>query len=231
MITTETTCYTEIVTLDTYKLRSLRFQPDVIFDIGANVGVFTTYARILFPDARIVAIEPHYANFRQLCDNVPPSNVVFLNQALGLGSMWRYPDIRNTDDLQTTTAETYISSGSGYQLPDIQGHPLVESPIRGVMLDSLFAEFTRPDQRVIVKIDCEGAENVLFCHPPSIEALCGADFVTMELHPYWATREVGQWADGQEQETDIALANRVKNLMGDTHRCESDPPMFYAWRK
>lgn len=221
-------CYCEIVTHDTYRLRSLDFEPDVIFDIGANLGVFTNFARELFPRALIVAIEPHPANFIALQASVSRENVVLLEKAIGTGQIWRYPDVRNDDDSQTTTGETYISAGSGYSIPDIGGHPLSAVATEGVMLDALYEEYVQPGRSLLVKIDCEGAENVLFVHPPSVEVLRKADYITMELHPYWATRTPREWARGQVHEDFEAVAARVEGLLSDTHVCTSEQFMFYA---
>ena len=40
------------------------------FDIGANVGVYTLYAALRHPQARVVAFEPEYANLHLLRDNL-----------------------------------------------------------------------------------------------------------------------------------------------------------------
>ena len=231
MMDENTPCYTEIVTLDTYRLRSLGFTPDVIFDIGANIGVFTNFVRELFPSAKIVAVEPHPANYAALRANAPRDNVVLLEKALGSGRVLRYPDILDLDDEQTTTAETYISEEFGFTIPDIGDHALIVVPTKGVMLDSLCSEYVQPGQRLLIKVDCEGAENILFVHQPSIDVLRRADYVTMELHPYWATRTLHEWAPGQTEEDAASLASRVGSLLSDTHRCTSEPPMFYARKR
>lgn len=228
MNTEDIPCYTEIVTHDTYKLRSLDFEPDVIFDIGANVGVFTNFARELFPRALIVAIEPHPANFAALSDNSPKVNVVLLQKALGAGQIWRYPDIRNNDDSETSTGESYVSAAFGYTLPDIEDHPLHAVSIESVMLDALHDEYVKPGQRLLIKLDCEGAEILLLGHPPSVDVMRRTDFMTAELHPYWATRQLGEWAPGQTQDDFVALASHIIGLLSKTHECEWEPFMFYA---
>jgi FkbM family methyltransferase len=43
---------------------------DVVFDIGANIGVYTIYAALRHPTARVVAFEPEYANLHLLRDNI-----------------------------------------------------------------------------------------------------------------------------------------------------------------
>ena len=228
----ELPCYGEIVTLDFYKLRSLDFQPTVIFDIGANLGLFTTFAHELFPYSWIVAIEPHPANFAFLYENTPKAdNIVRLNKALGSGQVLRYPDVQGTEESPLVTGETYITAMPGYNLPKVGEHPMFPVDTEAVMLDELYWDYVVPGQKTIVKIDCEGAENVLFAHEPSMAALRQAEFITMELHPYWATREYGKWAEGQQEETDEELASRVTAMLEDTHDCISEPPMFYARRR
>ncbi len=44
---------------------------DIVWDVGANVGVYTLLAaRLLGDEGTVVAVEPGYANFAALCDNV-----------------------------------------------------------------------------------------------------------------------------------------------------------------
>jgi FkbM family methyltransferase len=43
---------------------------DTVFDIGANIGVYTIYAALRHPTARIIAFEPEYANAHLLRDNL-----------------------------------------------------------------------------------------------------------------------------------------------------------------
>lgn len=43
---------------------------DVFFDIGANIGVYTIYAALRCPAARVISVEPEYANLHLLRDNI-----------------------------------------------------------------------------------------------------------------------------------------------------------------
>jgi|GEM_PF-698029 len=43
---------------------------DVVFDIGANIGAYSLVIAKRFSDTRVVAFEPSYANFSQLCKNI-----------------------------------------------------------------------------------------------------------------------------------------------------------------
>jgi len=43
---------------------------DVVFDVGANIGVYSLYAALRHPRAVVLAFEPEYANLHLLRDNV-----------------------------------------------------------------------------------------------------------------------------------------------------------------
>jgi FkbM family methyltransferase len=43
---------------------------EMVFDIGANIGVYALYAALRHPRSRVIAFEPEYANLHLLRDNV-----------------------------------------------------------------------------------------------------------------------------------------------------------------
>lgn len=43
---------------------------EVLFDIGANIGLYSIYAALRHPAARVVALEPEYSNLHLLRDNI-----------------------------------------------------------------------------------------------------------------------------------------------------------------
>jgi len=53
-----------------------------VFDVGANVGIFSLMARFLHPAAQIIAIEPHAATFQLLAKNVVGTNIKTLSRRL-----------------------------------------------------------------------------------------------------------------------------------------------------
>jgi hypothetical protein len=81
--------YGEVVTEDCYRLRQLDFVPDIVFDIGANVGTFTRHARSLWPRAVIVAVEPDKANCAHFRKFTPMHNIFLLEAAIGVCDIWR----------------------------------------------------------------------------------------------------------------------------------------------
>lgn len=46
----------------------------VIFDVGANIGIYSLYAAAKYPNARILAFEPDSQSFSSLCLNVSVNN-------------------------------------------------------------------------------------------------------------------------------------------------------------
>lgn len=43
---------------------------ETLFDVGANIGLYSIYAALRHPNARIMAFEPEYANLHLLKDNI-----------------------------------------------------------------------------------------------------------------------------------------------------------------
>src|SRR5208282_1225154 len=41
-----------------------------VIDIGANIGLFTLRSKQLWPEARVVALEPHPDNFQKLQEHI-----------------------------------------------------------------------------------------------------------------------------------------------------------------
>lgn len=198
--------YGEVVTEDCYRLKSLSFVPDLILDIGANVGIFFHHARSIFPDTRIICVEPDDDNFKNLHSfgfeyGTTGSQIslfafesyktIFLNQGIGMKRLYRMPGAPNG------AHECYLSEGG----------ELVAT--KAIMLDDLI-DIKSFHGKFIVKIDIEGAEVCLWNDKPSIEVLKAADYLTIELH------------DSEE--------NNIKavEFMNGTHQCEYVHPYFYA---
>lgn len=173
--------YDEVVAGDCYRLGDLNFAPTAIIDVGANVGSFTHRCKEYWPNARIVAIEPHPDNFAKLQETCGHfSDVILLNKALGLGPLFHLPGAN-------CGGHGYLSPSVGYAWDELQvaGQP---TEIQSVMLDELAGLLGNLDN-LLVKIDCEAAEGILQTHEPSNEILHKAQYWTAELHFYSATTE------------------------------------------
>ena len=78
----------DIVVLEDTFLRghygfSLEDEPEVIVDAGAHIGLVTVLFANLYPNYRIISIEPDLNNFKLLCANTEGyGNVMKVNAAL-----------------------------------------------------------------------------------------------------------------------------------------------------
>jgi FkbM family methyltransferase len=206
--------YGEVVTEDTYGLRKIKEPIDIIFDIGANVGCFTRFARELFPYATIAAVEPDPENYEHLVKFTPNvKGIVPMNMALGNGEIFKRIGAPNG------AHESYITLGMGYD------DEYEKTSVRSIMLDDLVNIFYLPKYKTIMKIDVEGAENCIWTHSPSMEALKKMDYIMLELH-YCV--ELGNHAAIKEM-----CESTIKGIMEltETHNCHYDHIYFYAEKK
>lgn len=235
--------FMEICENDVYRLKEVPFTPDVVLDIGANVGVFTSYARFLFPLAKIVAVEPDPENWEHLTRVTGHLHgITCLKKALGTGPIWHAPtpDIlakhneqwnENPDDRPYYGAcQSYMTLNQlGYPESWLEKDVCFEPAYQGiesVSLDTLVAEYVADESKLLLKIDCEGGENCIFGHEPSMAALRRADYLAMEAH---------FWTKGTVPEYEANKQTMIESLMGlsDTHDCMLDEEhyFFQATRK
>jgi FkbM family methyltransferase len=207
----------EVVTSDIYRLRTLDFVPDVVIDLGANVGAFTRFARELFPNALIVSVEPDKENFHHLVKFTPPENIIFINKAIGLGKVWRGVTAANG------SGATYLSSGLGYPEKEMGGATMEPSELETIMPDELIKAYVKNGQKILIKIDIEGNEHTIFTHQPSMEAIKKAEYICMEVHFYALN---GGLTDDVNEGTMRALKHFEA-----THNIELDNVNFYARKK
>lgn len=211
--------YGEVVTHDCYKVRQLDFVPDLVFDIGANIGVFTRFARSLWPNALIVAVEPHPDNVDVFFEHTKFPDLIFEHKALGKGNLWHNKGARNG------SGESYVSSGLGYNDKEMSATDSTErSDIATITIDKLVKLYWRQGMKTVMKIDCEGGENVIWEDEPSMEALRKMDYICMETHFY--ALHGGQMYDEMKQKTLAALKS-----LEDTHHCYFEHPHFQARKK
>ena len=159
----------DVYTRDTYRLKTMRdFTPRVIVDIGAQIGTFAKLAHSLWPDARIVCLEPSPPNFECLEKNAPfaecvrgaiaPKGRVFIDHDGSTGGGFA----TTQEDLNTRT--------------DLAHCKILDYALRCMTFMELLAEknITEID---LLKIDCEGGEWDLMAELPlpgiTIEAIVG----------------------------------------------------------
>lgn len=134
-----------------YDFESLAVSPgDVILDVGAHVGVVSTWLARRFPDAFIVACEPFPETFGLLTANLVANrvrNVLPLNIALS-------GDGRFLDLISHPWSN---SGGSTAHLADMALQDHIRRTVTSWTLDELLdrLNITRCS---LLKIDCEGSE-------------------------------------------------------------------------
>jgi FkbM family methyltransferase len=156
---------------------------DIVYDIGASVGVYTVHASALLMEGRVYSFEPDPGNFARLQKNVTlnsPKNVELISWALG--------EKNGTSKLYTDGAEGFAPTLKHQGFRERAPRQQIWTAVR--KLDSCIVEekFQKPD---IIKVDIEGAEgdflrgatNTLsgeYGKPPRV--------IAIEFHPDFNTK-------------------------------------------
>lgn len=170
--------YHEIFTIDCYRLKRISPAPSAVIDIGANYGCFTHYAKHLWPNCRVVAIEPHPTNFAvcQELVNGKLDNVHLINAAMATSPPHWLPAAGGESN---PGGQIYMCECVGYDQSDLSAFTPASCP--AIRLCDL-KDYLPPDGNYVVKIDCEGGEQCLFDDKESTQILSDAKYFTAELH-------------------------------------------------
>lgn len=122
--------------------------PDVILDLGSNVGLATVYFKLRYPEAKIYSFEPDPITFRKLKKNTAQfDNIFCFNEAIagrsGKMKFYVYPG----------------SSMSSSLISRIDSQPFVEVDCRS--LDD-FMDQEKIFNVDLIKFDVEGSEMEIF---------------------------------------------------------------------
>lgn len=164
-------CFQQIFAEQQYAL-DVRFPPRTIIDAGANIGLASIYFANLFPEARVVAVEPESNNFDLLKENCRQYRHIESLRA----ALW-------AEDTELDVCDI----GNGHwgfvtrARNDDSAAPAVCENVRGITLSSLFEEFgiSKVD---ILKVDIEGSEKEVFADKP--EWLERVEVVIIETHDW-----------------------------------------------
>lgn len=212
--------YHEVVFEDCYRVKMLDFIPDIVIDLGANVGTFTKMAHELWPQAHIIAVEPDFQNQEYFLANIPDAdNIHLIKAAIGSGEIFRCHGAPNG------AGESYVSAGLGYTAQQLKdgGDSIKKTNVKTVRLYDLFTILECDKQQILIKIDIEGAESAIFTDPIQMAMLRLVDYIAMELHYHALEAES---MDEVKRVTKQALQS-----LETTHDCEYIHPMFYARKK
>jgi methyltransferase, FkbM family len=159
----------------------------VIIDAGANIGASSIYFAKMFPDAKIVAVEPDPQNAeicRRNCESV--GNITVVEAAIGAT-----PGKVKLNRPGKTAWAVRTERGEG-------------ADIRVVTVDELLDEASLGGNLFIIKIDIEGFENDLFSSDTSW--LSEATVVIIELHDWMLP---GQYSSLPFQRAMLSLNSEV----------------------
>jgi FkbM family methyltransferase len=158
--------FKELIVSDSYRIRQfIKAGVDTIIDIGANVGMFSIMARVLYPLAHIIAIEPCQATYDMLVKNVKHFNIETVKAALGNGSIVQLSEHGN--------------SGKNMFIPTNGTHTEM---IQSTPLEVFASKYLKNSKRFILKIDCEGGEACMLYSKAATKVIKKSFFTTMEVH-------------------------------------------------
>jgi FkbM family methyltransferase len=123
------------------------FVPKVIFDCGANIGLASVFYANLFPDAKIIAVEPEASNFELLKKNTESYPNIHLHK----NGLWNKKTRLKIEDVGCEKWAFMLTEVSD----DIPGS------IEAISIPDLMQQY-QCDEIDILKIDIEGSEKELF---------------------------------------------------------------------
>lgn len=126
---------------------NFKFEPKVIFDCGANVGLASVYFKNRFPNARIIAVEPESSNYEILVKNTEQYDNI---ECVKAGIWKKSTNLRIID-------KNYGNWGFITEETDQEG----PDTVKAVSIDELMQRYG-VDHIDILKIDIESSEKELF---------------------------------------------------------------------
>lgn len=148
---------------------------DVVYDIGANIGVYTRVMRSWFGASRIIAFEPMRENFELLRANIALGKMKSEVEAIAVA----LSDVDGEEELQIddmasgTAVLSSVSGGEASEGRRAFGLPPMCERVSVARLDLLVEESGWPGPQMM-KIDTEGAE---------VKVLRGAEATLRRFRP------------------------------------------------
>lgn len=162
---------------DTYDIRKYKaWDIAQVLDIGANVGGFSMMSRILFPIAKIYAIEPCIETYNRLIATAGCWGVKCFNFALGNGEKLYFRG-SGVSGFNKFYRSSEISIKERYS---------VDSYYLSKICEMLRININKP---YIIKIDCEGGERFILEDKNADIYIRNANQISLELHKNVGPRE------------------------------------------
>ena len=161
--------FEEIISSQEYRFITTLFQkssPEIIIDLGANVGLFSLYALSLWSSAQVHSLEPNLSTY----------NVLHHNQKINPGLNWHTYQYAVWEQDGEISFETGKVSTSSRVMPGQSG-----GKVPAITLDTFFSKYVNSPVLSLVKIDIEGAEEAVL--RSSTHLLGRIQNLVIEVHP------------------------------------------------
>lgn len=147
----------EVIKSDCYELYKLSkyITPKVILDIGGHIGTFGILAKSIWPDAKLIALEPCKRNFELYRKNIKSNkltNSIVIFKGLSYSTDKQY--LINSFD---ATGGGMLRNLKAAQHIEKNGKYYIESVVEVITIEEILKEHNI-DRVDLIKWDCEGAE-------------------------------------------------------------------------
>lgn len=149
----------EVISGDCYWLRKMgHFNPKVLLDIGGHIGCWGVYAKSLFPDARLIAVEPNvesYELYKQNAEINKLTNYEIINAAVEYDES-RHILLHGGGGGQSAAGCTTVTEEEAEEINKrVKTSRIAQRQVALVTIEELLKDIGRVD---ISKWDSEGAE-------------------------------------------------------------------------
>jgi FkbM family methyltransferase len=189
----------EIWNRDAYGLRAMAdMSPATVIDIGAHIGIFSLFATMIWPNARIVACEADPENFQLLSRNTFGRTRIELIEGAAT----------DADDTEITfhavTDKFALNSGGGScARPEFGTQPI---RVPAIAINKLWRD-RKIEYCDLLKLDCEGSEL------PLLSSLMQAGLLNR------VGVIVGEWhANDNRIESIVSVHRELRAILGRTHK-------------
>ena len=173
---------------------------DVLYDVGANVGAYSLVAAALGRAERVFAVEPGFASYAALCDNI------LLNRQEEM--VVPLPVLLGDRTALVTLGYRDVSPGGAEHSLGFDDEGRYRQPTLQYRLDDLVADFGLPAPNLL-KIDVDGAESAVLAGAPLTLARPGLRSVLIEIE-----RSTGDAVVGRLAVAGLKLAGQVDERDG-----------------
>lgn len=145
-----------------YPLEAIPFVPEIVIDAGACTGLFSLLARAQFPEAELIAVEPHPDNFRWLTRHLRENGIEATCHEAAISTV--------------PGRQSFGGSGFGGALASVGAAGTFS--VEGLAVEDLLAGVAH--RALLLKIDIEGAEKEVL--PRMLPLLPPACAICLETH-------------------------------------------------